>query len=522
VQTLINSHRLQLVSDPRLELRIQQPSGTLIDIEVTTTPTRWNDESGWILTVRDVTERKQLEATERQQRAFAESLHEATASLNTLSDLDAVLSAIFDMVARVVPYDAASIMLIEGDEAYIVSERGFDVRGSDVKGWRLPISMNTKLQVMIRAGKPLILADTHLEANWTQLAGTEWIRGNISTPIRVGGAVIGFLNLDSAKVGAFSDDDGLRLRAFADQIGIALRNAKMRDDDARYTAQLEAMVEARTAEQSRQHAQTENSLRTALDAEHIALTREKNLNELIARFVSAISHEFKNPLASIMLAADFLKLYREQVTPERIGEKVDTILSEIYKLDALIEEILFAHRSEHVGVEFKPQTINLIEMADQVVADARRLASYKHRIALSLPTDCLEVTLDDRLIRRTLINLLVNAIKYSPHGGTVELDIACSDSALMLSVRDHGIGIPEEELANIFDTFYRCKNTIGYPGTGLGLTIVKQAIDLHNGTIAVESQIDVGTTFIIQIPHWHKRSLNPLTSAAIPPVATAG
>jgi len=100
----------------------------------------------------------------------------------------------------------------------------------------------------------------------------------------------------------------------------------------------------------------------------------------------------------------------------------------------------------------------------------------------------------------TLVNLLSNAFKYSPPGSTVQLRLACQDNWATLRIQDQGIGIPLEDQARLFETFHRARNVGNIHGTGLGLTIVKRAVDLHQGTIAVESQVGVGTTFTVTLP----------------------
>jgi signal transduction histidine kinase len=503
-RTLLGSRLPLLNFDKPLEMRIAQIDGTMMEIEMRAAPILWGMRDGYILTVRDVTARKKCELAERQQRAFADALRETTARVNALtalSDLPDMLLTIFERIASVIPYDGVNIMLIDADDAYIISESGYETRGVRTTGGRLKIVDNWKFHHMRATGEPLIVADTYDEPSWVRFEGTDWVRGHASALIGAGKQVIGFLNLDSARVGAYTIDDAQRLQAFADQIGMALRSAKLLDDYARYTAQLEAMVEARTAQEREQHAQAEDGLRAALDVERAALAHQRRLNELIARFVSAVSHEFKTPLAAIMLAADFMKMYRTRLTPERIEEQVEAIQHEIYKLDALIEEILFARRAEEVGLEFMPHPVDLLTLATEVVSDARRVAASHHQIALIMPTPCVKAMLDGRLMQRALMNLLTNAIKYSPRGGAIELEIYCENMLITLRVRDHGIGIPMSALARIFETFYRAENAHGFSGTGLGLSIVKQVVDLHDGTIAVESEIGVGTTFIIQMPH---------------------
>ena len=110
------------------------------------------------------------------------------------------------------------------------------------------------------------------------------------------------------------------------------------------------------------------------------------------------------------------------------------------------------------------------------------------------------VKMDDKLLRQILTNLLTNAIKYSPQNKKVEFQITVEHEQVKFVVSDHGIGIPKEDLENLFSAFHRGKNVGILPGTGLGLSIVKNCIDIHNGSISVESQLDIGTKFTVVLP----------------------
>ncbi len=108
--------------------------------------------------------------------------------------------------------------------------------------------------------------------------------------------------------------------------------------------------------------------------------------------------------------------------------------------------------------------------------------------------------MDEKLLRHILTNLLTNAVKYSLQGGTVQFNLGCNYEAAVFSIQDQGIGISPEDQEKLFETFHRGKNVSNIPGTGLGLAIVKKSVDLHNGKIAVNSELGVGTTFTVTLP----------------------
>jgi signal transduction histidine kinase len=114
--------------------------------------------------------------------------------------------------------------------------------------------------------------------------------------------------------------------------------------------------------------------------------------------------------------------------------------------------------------------------------------------------DCTNTYLDEKLLRQILTNLLTNAVKYSPHGSTVRFEIECKKDIAVLRIQDEGIGIPTEDLPELFESFHRASNVGTIPGTGLGLAIVKKSVDLHGGQLAVDSVVGVGTTFTLTLP----------------------
>jgi signal transduction histidine kinase len=124
----------------------------------------------------------------------------------------------------------------------------------------------------------------------------------------------------------------------------------------------------------------------------------------------------------------------------------------------------------------------------------------KHNLNLSFDIEDKKLFLDQKLMRFIFNNLLSNAAKYSPEGGTIDFSISTCNKNLVIKVSDEGIGIPAEEIGKIFDPFYRSKNTEMIEGTGLGLAIVKFAVELHNGEIKVNSEMNKGTTFLVKIP----------------------
>lgn len=229
-----------------------------------------------------------------------------------------------------------------------------------------------------------------------------------------------------------------------------------------------------------------------------ALIKEKEFSELKSRFVSTISHEFRTPLTMIQSSSELLEYYDCSET-ERL-ERLHQIQSAVQHMTNLLEDVLLMGQTEAQKLRLYPSRFNLTEVCQKVVTDIQLTAQPQHRIQLIDRNPKQEVYLDQKLLRQILYNLLSNAIKYSPKGGDVELILSHQDAFVVLQVRDRGIGIPKADQVKLFESFHRASNVGTTPGTGLGLAIVKKCVDLQQGFIFVESEIDVGTTFTVKLP----------------------
>jgi PAS domain S-box-containing protein len=198
---------------------------------------------------RDITERKRAEAAERDARVLAEALAETASALTRALDLDTVVNTILENVAQVVPHDAANIVLIEGDRARVVHQRGYPPEHSGVLQ-ESPVSLaeTRHLQQMLVTRAPFLAAYTDQHPDWVRQPYTEWVKSTVAAPIQSRGNVIGFLNLDSATPGFFTGDHARRLQSFADQASVAIENAQLYEEIRRHAAELERRVRERTAQ----------------------------------------------------------------------------------------------------------------------------------------------------------------------------------------------------------------------------------------------------------------------------------
>lgn len=166
----------------------------------------------------------------------------------------------------------------------------------------------------------------------------------------------------------------------------------------------------------------------------------------------------------------------------------------------LLNDVLLIGKAEAGKIEYKPTLLNLGKICQDIAEEVQAITSTKHTIAFSSVGQSNDVFIDEKLLRHIVTNLLTNAVKYSPAGGTVQFNLICDREVAILSIQDQGIGIPPEDQEKLFESFHRATNVSTIPGTGLGLVIVKKSVDLHGGKIAVKSEVGIGTTFIVTLP----------------------
>ena len=241
-------------------------------------------------------------------------------------------------------------------------------------------------------------------------------------------------------------------------------------------------------------------LKEAGEALQQALQVEKELGELKSRFVSMASHEFRTPLATILALTETLRAYRHRLTEEQIEQRLVKMQEQVDHLRDIMEDVLHLARLQARRAEFNPVQLDLDSLCRSVLDEFESQPVIRQRLVYSCDDALHEVKLDRKLMRQIISNLVSNAVKYSPNDTPIEITLAYQAAMLVLSVRDQGIGIPAADLKRLFEPFHRADNVGTIAGTGLGLTIAKESVELHAGTIAVESQVGIGTTFTVRIP----------------------
>jgi PAS domain S-box-containing protein len=282
-------------------------------------------------------------------------------------------------------------------------------------------------------------------------------------------------------------------RQLANHVAIAIQQAKLFERVQDLNKNLERQVAHRTLQLERSLSQLER-----------ALLREKELNELKLQFISRASHEFRTPLATIQAASDLLRNYGHRMSDDKKLERIDKIQREVKGMTNLLEEVLIIGKTESGRFDLQPEEINLEDFCLEIIEQTKLIGNGKHQVVFQNINAPKNVLIDAKFLRQIISNLLSNAIKYSPSANEVALTVSLTSDRipqLLLEVKDQGIGIPLIDQEKIFDHFYRARNVGMIVGTGLGMAIIKNSVDILCGTIELISVENEGTSVNVKVPY---------------------
>jgi PAS domain S-box-containing protein len=263
--------------------------------------------------------------------------------------------------------------------------------------------------------------------------------------------------------------------------------------------ELEQKVEERTVSlqqtvaqlnlQIRENQQKDKELREALD-------REKELGELKSRFVSVASHEFRTPLSTVLSSTYLLQKYQTTEEQPKREKHIQRIISSVNLLTDILNDFLNVGRIEEGKIQVRFSITNVEKLIQETINELTTIRKASQKVVY-VHEGVAEFELDPTMFKHIIINLLSNAIKFSPENSEIHIQTIITQSGLRLSVKDSGIGIPQEDLEHLFERFFRATNAINIQGTGLGLHIVARYAELMNGSIICKSEMDKGTEFVL-------------------------
>lgn len=231
-----------------------------------------------------------------------------------------------------------------------------------------------------------------------------------------------------------------------------------------------------------------------------ALKSARELNELKSRFISMVSHEFRTPLAAILSTSELLDIYWDRWTEIDREKHFGKIKKSIKNLIDMLNDVSEINKAESGRIIVSPEILNVNNLLEEIIEELKATHKNHPAVHFTKSTGNPEIYTDHKLLRQIIINLVSNAMKYTPGSKNIFIDAQNDAAQFKLTVRDEGIGIPIEDQAHVFEPFTRSGNTDKIKGTGLGLSILKKAVELLEGEITFNSRINEGSEFLLKIP----------------------
>jgi signal transduction histidine kinase len=391
---------------------------------------------------------------------------ETSLELTSTVALEPLLYKIVEEAAELTGSEAASILLLNTRSG----ELRFRAASGEARGQLLDIPVPVEGSIagaVLVSGEPAVIFDTSLDPRHYQAVGEQVsleTRSLLAVPLSIKERRIGVLEaINKQEGGEFDQEDVETLTAMAAQAAVAIENARL----------VGALKEA--------------------------YERLGELDRLKSDFISIASHELRTPLSLILLYAAMLQ---EQMG-EAAGAQLDVVLRAAQRLQYIIETMLNLRYLETGEMQVRPSRFDMRTEVREACADYEALAETGGvALEADLPEDEVTIRADREKVRVVLDNLISNAVKFTPEGGQVRVALRGRGDEVEVSVADTGVGIPPEELDNVFDRFYQVEDHMirRHGGMGLGLAIVKELVELHGGHIWAESVPDEGSCFFVMLP----------------------
>jgi signal transduction histidine kinase len=405
-------------------------------------------------------------------------LHDVSRTLTASPDMENTLNGVFSALGQVLHFDTATLFLLDrSGKLFVRAAWGYDLQAEQLRSFEVGEGV---VGWVVANRAPTIVGDSAMDDRFVSLDGRS-SRSMAGVPLMVGERVIGALTLvRRAPAVQFTDEALLLVATVGNSAAIALENARVHEQERALSLRLE-------------------ELNQLYGQEREIIDKLTESERLYGEVLSTVSHELKTPLMGIR---GFAQMIRDRDVE---GDEALDFATEIHdnavRLSTYVERML-QEQAVHAGGEtLDIRDVRLRPLAAQVIKQLSTGAP-NHELVNDIAEDSPGVSGDPDKILQILLNLVSNAIKYSPRGGTVRVAAEVRDRWLELVVTDSGVGIPPEARSRIFDRFFRISSfeTKGIPGTGLGLSIVKGLVELHGGRIWVESEVGRGSSFHATLP----------------------
>ena len=405
-------------------------------------------------------------------------LHRVSRTLTASPDMENTLNAVFSALGQVLHFDTATLFMSDrGGKLFIRAAWGYELQAEQLRSFEVGEGV---VGWVVANRAPTIVGDSDMDTRFVSLDGRS-SRSMLGVPLMVGERVVGALTLvRRAPAVQFTDEDLLLVSTIGNSAAIGLENARVHEQERALALRLEELNQLYGQEREIVDKLTES---------------ERQYGEVL----STVSHELKTPLMGIR---GFAQMIRDGDVE---GEEARDFATEIYdnavRLSTYVERMLQEQAVQNGAESLDMRDVRVKPLVAQVLKSLTPSAP-NHELVNLIADDAPNVSGDPDKITQILFNLVSNAIKYSPRGGSVKVTATPQDRWLELVVSDEGVGIPPEARARIFDRFFRVSSfeTKNISGTGLGLSIVKGLVELHGGRIWVESEVGRGSSFHVTLP----------------------
>ncbi|HTM57774.1 MAG TPA: GAF domain-containing sensor histidine kinase [Candidatus Udaeobacter sp.] len=402
-------------------------------------------------------------------------LFEVSTTLNLQLKLEVILEIIVRRVVSTLRAQQASIMIIDPESGVLETRASYGLESEFARNARKRLGEGIAGWVAQRQEAVLLNAQNASETFVRHYKSNRNITSALSLPLKVGDRCVGVLNVNRINhPDPFKEHHRDILRLFAEHVGTVIDRAEIMDRLGERNRELEESVE-----------------------------RLNEINRLKDVFLATASHELKTPLTAVIAYAELLSDHEQRLDERQQGEFLSRLRGEAQRLLGLIEEILDLSRIESGKMALRRVRLNLASMVRDAVETTRPMAGHHDvRLIEEAAGEIPEIEVDEVKVRQSVVNLLVNAIKFSPAGGEVRVRVAGEPGFARIEVNDHGPGIAPEDAVHLFEMFGQGlrPRTDQRGGLGIGLHLVKRLIELHGGHVGVNSTLGEGSTFWIRLP----------------------
>ena len=410
--------------------------------------------------------------------AGLDRLHEALRSVSASPNLSETLESVVGVIDESMGAVATGVLLREDDHLVLASPAP---AGEWPEEWTInSIREYTRRELMFGDASPIGASVTcnelvsvpdvsfdnrfpHWCDQWREIFKRSQINSLVIVPLRLGPDVIGVLAACFEVLGGLEDDDLELLDAYADQVAIVIARAQ------------------------------------AYEQQHEAARRLAEADRVKSEFLAMVSHELRTPLTAAKGFVDTVLLHWHRLPDERRRQLLERASGNADELSRLVIQLLDFSRMDADRVEVRPQRCNLRELVEGVVSQSGPVVA-NHEVDMVVPVG-LQVSVDPDAFGQVLLNLLTNAVKFSPAGSSIRVHARSAGDEAVVSVRDEGVGISPADQERIFERFYQARNSdASRRGTGIGLAIVRRFVEMHGGRIWVDSSPGTGSTFTFTLP----------------------